>query len=64
MNPEDVRSQAPRPGPSPRSAVLDEALDHALARLDGLEAVSVHDHVDVYTAVDLALRERLAATEG
>lgn len=64
MNPEDAHGEAPKPGGPPREAPLDEALNQALARLDGLDAVSVHDHVEVYTAVDRALRERLAATEG
>ncbi|WP_157873646.1 hypothetical protein [Kineococcus radiotolerans] len=54
---------APRPG-EPREAAPDRALDEVLARLDGLDALSVHEHVEVYTAVDHALRERLAATEG
>ncbi|WP_106205817.1 hypothetical protein [Kineococcus rhizosphaerae] len=56
-------------GPS-RSAVdpqatseQDRALDAVLARLDGLDAVGVHDHVEVYSAVDRALRERLAGAE-
>ncbi len=47
--------------------VLDAAqqvLDAALARLDGLGALGVHEHVDVYAAIDLALRGRLAGTEG
>ena len=43
---------------------LDAALDGALARLDGLDAVGVHEHVEVYAAVDAALRARLAGTEG
>ena len=71
MNPEDAHRQAPKPAAPPRDAFLDHAddhaddhaLDHALSRLDGLGAVTVHEHVDVYTAVDRALRERLAATE-
>jgi hypothetical protein len=67
MNPEDAHRQAPKPAAPPRDAPLDHAvdhaLDHALSRLDGLGAVTVHEHVDVYTAVDRALRERLAATE-
>lgn len=42
----------------------DRALDTVLARLDGLGAVGVHEHVEVYTGVDRALRERLAAAEG
>ncbi|PRY17772.1 hypothetical protein CLV37_1017 [Kineococcus rhizosphaerae] len=41
----------------------DRALDAVLARLDGLDAVGVHDHVEVYSAVDRALRERLAGAE-
>ncbi|WP_432564556.1 hypothetical protein [Kineococcus sp. SYSU DK003] len=41
----------------------DRALDEALARLDGLEALGVHEHVEVYTAVDAALRRRLAGAE-
>jgi len=42
----------------------DRALETALARLDGLSALTVHDHVEVFTGVDRALRERLAAAEG
>ena len=55
---------SPRPGEPSREAALDRTLDQTLARLDGLDAVSVHEHVEVYAAVDRALRERLAATEG
>jgi hypothetical protein len=58
------QEEAPRPGEPPREAPLDRALDRTLVRLDGLDALSVHEHVEVYTAVDRALRERLAATEG
>lgn len=54
----------PRPGEPPREAGLDRALDQTLARLEGLDAAGVHEHVEVYAAVDRALRERLAATEG
>jgi len=44
-------------------AVLDGALAAALTRLDSLDALGVHEHVEVYTAVDRALRERLAAAD-
>ena len=55
----------PQPPPSAArdDAVLDDALDAALARLDSLDALGPHDHVEVYTAVDRALRERLAAAD-
>ena len=59
-----TQQEGPRPGEPPREAALDRALDQTLARLDGLDAVGVHEHVEVYAAVDRALRERLAATEG
>jgi hypothetical protein len=59
----DARGPAPEPREPLRDASLDRALDQTLARLDGLDAVGVHEHVEVYTAVDRALRERLAATE-
>ncbi|NIZ93671.1 hypothetical protein [Kineococcus rubinsiae] len=57
----------PLPQP-PRSAAqddagADDALGAALTRLDHLDALGVHEHVEVYTAVDRALRERLAAAD-
>ncbi|NYD20969.1 hypothetical protein [Kineococcus aurantiacus] len=58
----------PAPGGPPSSGQHDPgpdgALAAALARLDGLDAVGVHEHVEVYAAVDRALRERLAGAEG
>ena len=53
-----------RPGSSPACVAAEQAVHDALAQLDGLGAVGVHEHVEVYAAVDRALRERLAATEG
>ncbi|MEZ0492824.1 hypothetical protein AB2L28_11320 [Kineococcus sp. TBRC 1896] len=41
----------------------DRALQDVLTRLDGLDGLAVHDHVEVYAAVDRALRERLAGAE-
>ncbi|MEW1959993.1 hypothetical protein [Kineococcus sp. NPDC059986] len=57
----------PRPGPARSEAAAspeqDRALQDVLDRLDGLDALGVHDHVEVYAAVDRALRERLAGAE-
>lgn len=62
------RPAGPRPAaPTTATAageVADRALEVALARLDGLGAVGVHEHVEVYAGVDRALRERLATAEG
>jgi len=58
-----TRGPARQPGEPPRETALDRDLEQALARLEGLDAVNVHDHVEVYSAVDRALRERLAAAE-
>lgn len=55
--PAPPRSEA---GPTPEQ---DRALQDVLDRLDGLDALGVHDHVEVYAAVDRALRERLAGAE-
>lgn len=63
-------ANGPRPGPrdplgvSEQARALDATLEAALARLDGLDATAVHDHVEVFTAVDHALRQRLAGAEG
>ena len=45
------------------SAEQDRALQDVLDRLDGLDALGVHDHVEVYAAVDRALWERLAGAD-
>ncbi|MEZ0165101.1 hypothetical protein AB2L27_10035 [Kineococcus sp. LSe6-4] len=62
-----VPAPAPRPGPARPGAGApaeqDRALQDVLDRLDGLDALGVHDHVEVYAAVDRALRERLAGAE-
>ncbi|WP_432487165.1 hypothetical protein [Kineococcus sp. SYSU DK018] len=50
--------------PAPRDPAAEQQLDAALARLDGIGALGVHEHVEVYTGIDQALRERLAGTEG
>ena len=64
--PAGPRPTPPRPGPVTTASgeSADRALDAALAQLDGLGALTVHDHVEVFTGVDRALRERLAAAEG
>ena len=62
----------PRPAPPARAAgaprpeedAAQRALEAALEQLDGLGALGVHEHVDVYASIDQALRARLAATEG
>ncbi|WP_432507303.1 hypothetical protein [Kineococcus arenarius] len=63
----------PRPAPparradgaaDPEDSAAQQNLDAALTRLDGLGALGVHEHVEVYAGIDLALRERLAGTEG
>ncbi|NAZ81802.1 hypothetical protein GTR02_08210 [Kineococcus sp. R8] len=55
----------PQPPPSAARADVagDDALAGALARLESLDALGVHEHVEVYAAVDHALRERLAAAD-
>ncbi|PPK90868.1 hypothetical protein CLV92_12244 [Kineococcus xinjiangensis] len=63
-----------RPGaavPAPPSAVPESAVSPvadevgtSLARLDALEALPVHEHVDVFAEVDRALRRRLTLAEG
>ncbi|WP_337063271.1 hypothetical protein [Kineococcus sp. G2] len=57
-----ARAAAGAPGPEDTAA--DRSLDAALARLDDLDGLGVHEHVDVYEHVDRALRERLAGAEG
>ena len=57
----------PRPVPGPHSATparSGQELSEALARLDALGAVPVHDHVPAFEEVDRALRGRLATAEG
>ncbi|WP_432540515.1 hypothetical protein [Kineococcus sp. SYSU DK002] len=61
--PVPVPPRAPAPTPEP-TGEPDRVLDDALARLDGLDALGVHEHVEAYAAVDRALRERLAGAEG
>lgn len=60
---------SPRPAPPPGAPRADAApvgseLADALARLDGLAALPVHDHVAVFEDVDRALRHRLTSAEG
>ncbi|MCI2240739.1 hypothetical protein MO973_34510 [Paenibacillus sp. TRM 82003] len=50
--------------PGPEDIAADRSLEAALARLDVLDGLGVHEHVDVYDDVDRALRERLAGAEG
>ncbi|GAB7189297.1 hypothetical protein NUM3379_00030 [Kineococcus sp. NUM-3379] len=60
--------QRPRPVPGPPTtpppARSGQELGEALARLDALGAVPVHDHVPAFEEVDRALRGRLATAEG
>ena len=63
-------TEPPRPAPAapvPHSAVAGPAVDEvgaALARLEALQALPVHEHVDVFAEVDRALRRRLTLAEG
>ena len=55
----------PVPGPSPTvPAASGPELTDALARLDTLGAVPVHEHVAAFEEIDRALRRRLATAEG
>ncbi|MGI4893952.1 MAG: hypothetical protein ACRYF3_02440 [Janthinobacterium lividum] len=48
---------------NPQARDVEQALDVALRRLSDLEAVNVHEHVEIYGDADRALRARLASTE-
>ncbi|WP_432511219.1 hypothetical protein [Kineococcus sp. SYSU DK001] len=61
--PAPPRPSVPVPAPE-QAGEHDRVLEAALARLDGLDALGVHEHVEAYAAVDRALRERLAGAEG
>jgi hypothetical protein len=50
------------PTPQPRDTVVDQ-VEHAVARLDGLEALPVTEHVTRFEATHAALTEALASID-
>lgn len=66
----DETRPRPVPGPPPSGAVTDtdrviddEAINHAVAGLDGLDALPVADHVERYDTVHVALTAALAGID-
>ena len=60
----EAAAPVPTPPPAPPGVRAEAELTAALARLDELPALPVHDHVPVFEEVDRALRRRLANAEG
>lgn len=61
----DFEATPPLPGPPPNSAPVtnDEAIDAAVAGLDGLDQLPLADHVDRFDTVHIALTAALASID-